>query len=95
MSEKLMSIQEAATAGIQFLRLPKWVNPLEYLKIDIVNGKHRPWFHLYAPMNIHVNKCDPVNILYLAVDSQDQVWIEHTGPLHTSSEYVAEVQRWA
>ena len=60
---KLLSIVEAAALGIGRLRMPQWVDPNDYLKIDIVDGKPGPWGHLYSPINELVNGRNPVDLL--------------------------------
>jgi hypothetical protein len=63
MSEELISIVEAAAAGIDKLRKPNWANPMDHLKIDIVNGEPGPWGHLYSPANEEINGRNPVDLL--------------------------------
>lgn len=66
----MISINQAAARGIDKLRSPKWANPNDYLKIDIVEGKPGPWLHLYSPINIDVNGRNPVD--FLELDGRDE-----------------------
>ncbi len=42
-----MTAGEAAKHGIRRLRRPVWAHPEAYLRIDILDGRVGPWFHLY------------------------------------------------
>jgi hypothetical protein len=94
MSEEaaLLSIADAAAKGIGLLRSQKWTNPLSHLRIDILDGKPGPWVHLYDPMNVAINKKDPVDILFLSMDYNSKDWLEYTGPVSGSAEYDAALE---
>lgn len=95
MSE-LISINEAAASGIERLRRPNWANPMDHLKIDIVNGKPGPWTHLYAPFNQECTGRDPVSMPFgFGVDHGAKEWEPYQGPLPDSNEYRAEQARFA
>lgn len=83
--------------GIERLRKPIWANPLDHLKIDIIDGRLGPWMHLYAPFNDEVNGRDPVDILWVTsslVFPPAHAWIPYYGPLSNSDEYRAAVERY-
>lgn len=93
-ARRLISINTAVKLGHPRLRKPIWANPMDHLKIDLIDGKMGPWLHLYAPFNLECNKRDPVNLL--AFDHQasfDSPEFEiYTGPLPNSEEYKAAVE---
>lgn len=93
--ERFISINEAVKLGVPRLRKPNWANPLDHLKIDIIDGQIGPWLHLYAPFNISINGRDPVDMLALshreALDTPE--FKIYDGPVGTSDEYQVEVQR--
>lgn len=74
---ELLSISQAAQRGIERVRLPRWANPLDHIKIDLVPGGVGPWLHLYAPFNKECNGRDPVSFLWMI------------GPMKTDIEEVA------
>jgi len=84
----LISINEAAKRGIDRLRKPKWAQPEDHLKIDIIDGRPGPWGHLYAPFNRECNGRDPVHELMLQGTDETE-WLPYTGPLPDSDEYKA------
>ena len=97
---KLISIHTAAANGILRLRMPKWANKLDHLKIDMLaplplgsDGPHTmgPWLHLYAPFNQECNGRDPVDILSMQFDLNAAEYEPYTGPLPDSDEYKAAV----
>lgn len=95
MSE-LLTLAEAATKGIDRLRQPQWINPMDHIKIDLIGGatgpfKLGPWVHLWCPSNMECNKRDPVDILIFHVGTDKAEWLPYTGPLEDSDEYKAEV----
>lgn len=89
----LISIRQAAAAGIERLREPQWVNSLDHLKIDIVNGRPGPWLHLFSPLNKAINGRDPFDFLALKpqVDVDLEEFEPYTGPTSDSEEYRAAV----
>lgn len=87
----LISINEAAKAGIERVRKPAWAQPEDHLKIDIFDGKPGPWIHLYAPFNKECNGRDPVNILIIEFDCDAKDYIPYKGPLPDSDEYKSKV----
>lgn len=91
----MISINQAAAQGIQYVRQSRWANPLDHLKIDIINGKAGPWTHLYAPFNQECNGRDPVPILSVGMDYNAEEWEPYTGPLCDSEEYKANVAVYA
>lgn len=93
MTDNLISIADAAANGIERVRLPHWANPLDHLKIDIVDGKPGPWLHLFAPFNKECNGRDPVDFLWIAGPMKTDVnvaeFFPYGGPLPESNEYRA------
>lgn len=90
-----ISINEAAARGCALLRKPEWVSECDHLKVDIIDGgKPGPWTHLYAPFNKQCNGRDPVDVLCVSMDYDEQCWFPHTGPTHDSDEYKAQVARF-
>jgi hypothetical protein len=87
MSKKLISIKDAAAIGVQRLRKPVWANPLDHLKIDIINGEPGPWAHLWAPFNKECNGRDPVSVLAFQWDLSLPEFELYDGPLPDSEEY--------
>lgn len=85
----LISIKEAAAQGITRLRLPKWANPMDHLKIDIIGEQLGPWLHLYAPFNKECNGRDPFQFLSFNYDIASRDWLPYAGPLPDSEEYKA------
>lgn len=76
---ELISINEAAARGIDKLRQPRWANPEDYLKIDILDGKAGPWGHLYSPVNETISGRNPVDMLLLK-GRDDAVFTEWVPP---------------
>lgn len=64
-----LSINEAVKAGIDRLRLDKWANQHDHIKITIVKDPVTgerwlgPWWELWSPINERVNGCNPVKNL--------------------------------
>jgi hypothetical protein len=87
----MISINEAARAGIDRLRKPLWANPLDHLKIDIIDGELGPWLHVFAPFNKECNGRDPVDILIIQMDLDKPEYEIYDGPLPDSDEYKAAV----
>lgn len=85
----LISINDAASRGIERLRKPVWADQLDHLKIDIFGGKPGPWLHLYAPFNKECNGRDPVNMLGLEMDYNSPEFLPYEGVNSDSVEYKA------
>jgi hypothetical protein len=85
----LISIREAASKGIERVRMPKWANELDHVKIDIINNLPGPWTHLYSPINKQINGRDPVDVLCMYLDYDAHVYEPYTGCLPDSEEYVS------
>jgi hypothetical protein len=64
-----VSINEAVKAGIERLRLEKWANTDDHIKITIINNPETgerwlgPWWELWSPMNEEINGRNPVKNL--------------------------------
>lgn len=77
------------------LRLPRWSNPMDHIKIDIIDGKLGPWVHLFAPFNKECNGRDPVDLIWLTAFPNGTAIAEfevYAGPLPESAEYQAAVR---
>jgi hypothetical protein len=93
---KLISINDAVALGVERLRLSKWADKMDHIKIDILNdpetgeGTLGPWVHLWCPFNKECNGRDPVSVLAIMemkgqLDSPE--WEVYRGPLPDSDEY--------
>lgn len=84
--------------GIERLRKPIWTNPLEHVKIDIINGELGSWLHLFSPFNQECNGRDPVDILWpLQFDWANpdaESLAVYDGPLPASDEYREAAKRY-
>ena len=85
----LISIEQAARAGIWLLCKPGWASILDHLKIDIVDGEAGPWVHLWSPINIAVNGVDPIDLSCAQMDYKSEEWAEYHGAVGGSTEYLA------
>jgi hypothetical protein len=101
----LISIDNAAAAGICRLRQPQWANPLDHIKLDLLVHPETkqwmgrgPWAHLWAPFNKECNGRDPVDVLIIpasaslkqmTIDPDEKAWVPYDGPDETSDEYKA------
>jgi hypothetical protein len=90
----LISINDAVAQGITRLRKPIWASAFDHLKIDIIDGRMGPWFHLYAPFNKECSGRDPVDLLSFNADVAVAEWLPYTGSLPESDEYKAEQARF-
>jgi hypothetical protein len=95
----MMSLNQAAAAGIERIRKPIWADAFDHFKLDIISGRPGPWLRLYAPFNVALNGKDPVSILWaiqFGTDAADSVeFEEYGGPLPDSDEYQAAVARYS
>jgi hypothetical protein len=82
---KLISLNTAAQTGIERLRKPEWANPLDHVKIDIIDGGRGPWVHLFSPANDAIHKRNPVPLLEIEGGGLAQ-WLPYDGPLPDSSQ---------
>jgi len=90
MTDKLYSIKTAARAGIKRLRLPVWATLEDHITIDILeDGTPGPWVHLWCPANLAFNGRDPIDILRIHFNYDKEEYVEYTGPLEDSAEYLA------
>lgn len=86
-TKNLISITEAAKQGISRLRKPIWVNQMDHLRIDIIDGAPGPWLHVYCPANKACNGKDPVDLLCISMDYNAKEFEPYTGPLPDSEKY--------
>ncbi len=75
-----MTLNEAAQRGISRVRLPQWADPLDYLRIDLVQGGQRgPWAHLYSPSQSRIGATTPQT--FLCFNDANDRYEEYSGPL--------------
>ncbi|HEY1431856.1 MAG TPA: hypothetical protein VGF39_09550 [Stellaceae bacterium] len=94
----MISLNEAARRGIERIRKPIWSDPLDHIKINIVDGKPGPWLHLFAPFNQECNGRDPVRLLWIVQwpnSANSHEFEPYTGPLPDSAVYRAAAQAYA
>lgn len=91
----LISIRQAAKAGVLRLREPKWTNRMDHIKIDVLQGgEPGPWLRLYSPTNKVLGNDDPMTTLgcMLGKEVYDEESFEpYEGPLPESDEYKTAV----
>lgn len=85
----LISIEDAVAHGIERLRQPIWANPLDHLKIDVINGTMGPWVRLFSPLNRGINGRDPMEMLAFQVNTRAKEYEAYTNALPDSEEYKA------
>lgn len=85
----LISLNEAASRGIDRIRIPTWANKMDHLKIDIIDNKPGPWLHLFCPFNKACNGRDPVDTLWILgkINPDEYCYEIYQGPLPDSNEY--------
>ena len=76
----MISINQAASKGIDRLRKPNWSDTDDHLKIDIIDGKVGPWLHFYSTLNEHINGRNPVDILSLEEDMDEACFEPYLEP---------------
>ena len=85
---KMMTLREAVAKRIERLRNPKWANPMDHLKLDLIGESgHGPWLHLFCPFNQECNGRDPVDFLMFDFDWDEREWVAYKGPLPDSQAY--------
>lgn len=84
--------------GVLRLRSPVWADPMDHIKIDIVNNEPGPWLHLYSPFNLRCNGRDPVDFIHMMpqmkTDINECMWEIYKGPLPESTVYKKAAQRF-
>ena len=72
----LVSITEAAKRGIVKLRLDRWANPEDHIKINASpDGTLGPWVRLYSPANEILGQANPQEFLIWHIgDLNEAVW---------------------
>ena len=90
----MISISEAAARRIERVRKPIWADPLDHIKIDIIDGKPGPWLHLWCPFNKECNGRDPVDAFAYPWDLSIPEFEPYVGPLPSSDEYQRAVARF-
>ena len=94
MMENLISLIDAAKAGIDRVRLPIWRHPMDHIKIDIIAGRPGPWLHLFCPFNVECNGKDPVDMSIFQHNVNAKEWAAYQGPHPDSKEYLAAVDAY-
>ena len=90
----MISIMGAAARGVERVRKPVWADPLDHLKIDIFDGKPRPWLRLWCPFNKECNGRDPVEAFAYQWDLSLPEFVPYAGPLPGSEAYQNAVARF-
>lgn len=93
-TDPLISIEQAVLLGVDRLRLPRWANAMDHIKIDIVNGNLGPWVHLFCPMNRATNGDDPFDTPIGEFETRIPQWEPYRGPLPDTEEYKADAAGW-
>lgn len=89
------SIKGAAAAGVERVRKPAWADPLDHLKVDIIDGEPGPWLHLWCPFNKACNGRDPVDVFAYQWDLSIPEFEAYAGPLPGSEAYQKAVERFS
>lgn len=92
---KLISINDAVKLGIERLRKPTWIEPVDHIKIDIIDGQLGPRIHSFSPDNKIFNGKDPIDIFTITdrFRPDDKAFVAYDGPLPDSDEYRAAIAR--
>lgn len=89
----MLSIKSAAAQGIERVRKPNWANKYDHIRIDILEGgKPGPWTHLFSPMNMAMNKRDPVSMIFSNMEYEVEEYEPYAGPPPESEEYKGEAE---
>lgn len=88
---ELISINDAVKLGIERLRYPTWTEPVDHLKIDIIDGQLGPLIHWFSPENKMFIGEDPIVTPTITDRSflDDKDFVPYDGPLPDSDEYRA------
>jgi hypothetical protein len=89
-----VSIYEAAGKGIDRIRLERWANKFDHIRINITGKGIGIWVKLYAPFNLECNGRDPVAVLLTQFDCDERIYVPYQGPLPDSEEYRSEVLKF-
>lgn len=89
-----MNLHEAVQRGITRVRDPNWACPEDHFLLDLFPDPRNPgkmfsgpWLHLYSPLNERVNGRNPVDMLFNAVDWNEDGWVAYEPPpMEKSSE---------
>lgn len=79
MAEK-KTLGEWAKLGVSRVRLAVWANPEDYVRLDLFDGMHGPWLHLYAPVQAVLGYPSPQDVLAASPDTAE--WERYLGPKH-------------
>lgn len=85
----LISINDAAARGTDRVRMPRWANQFDHIKIVILDGTVGPWANLFAPFNVKCNGHDPQELRLTEADCNECVYVPYDGALPGSDEYRA------
>jgi hypothetical protein len=89
---ELISLNDAVEKKITRLRSPKWADPLDHFRIDLLpDGSLGPFLHQYGPSNEAVNGRDPVSVFLIGFDRSSKSFVPYVGPTPDSVEYKAKV----
>lgn len=79
----MISINEAIDNDVTRIRMPKWANREDHLRLTIIDGKLGPWIELHSPLNEVLGEENPQQLLVTGFDLDDpiyEIWEIKTGP---------------
>lgn len=87
-----MNFSEATGRGLCRLRLARWANPEDYVRIDVFDdGTFGPWAHLFSPVQPVIGVPTPQTMLAFSCDSAD--YEEYVGPVNAADTAPHPIQR--
>lgn len=97
------SITQLVADGVTSIRMQKWANPFDHVRLILLRKVGPPELMLYCPSNTLINGHDPVSLHQLMRMQRRPIidvitepgWVPYSGPGHQSPEYKAEVQKFA
>ena len=93
----LISLNQAAAAGIRRVREPQWASRFDHFELDVVDERPGPWVRLFSPSNRCFNGRDPQTLFAQAAPIKPHdapVFLPYRGPLPDSLEYRAQAERF-
>jgi hypothetical protein len=92
MADDLISVVDAASKGIERIRMPQWICPFDHIKLYIIDGSPGAWFEFWSPTNEKINDLDPIMVFITDMgDLYEKQFMVYTGALGGSAAYNAEV----
>ena len=78
----LLSLNDAVKFRVTRLRMPRWSNPRDYIRIEITeDGELGPRFQLYSPGITSLGKRNPLVIQWaeVGIDPDRRVYLPYLG----------------